>query len=72
VVRGAATVFPPAAALAQDVIRRHRPGLLVLNAGVAPIQEQTWESFSSNWHTDTRHVLAGFGRQYANRFRRAA
>lgn len=47
--------------LAQDVIREHRPSLLVLNAGaaphVAPVQEQTWESFSINWHTDTRHVF---------------
>ncbi|GHJ41331.1 SDR family oxidoreductase [Streptomyces sp. TS71-3] len=49
-------------ALAQDVIREHRPGLLVLNAGVtphmAPVHEQTWETFSRNWHIDTRHVFA--------------
>ena len=48
-------------ALAQDVIRRHRPSLLVLNAGVAPhmapVHEQTWESFSRNWHSDTRHAF---------------
>ncbi|MEV3973033.1 SDR family oxidoreductase [Streptomyces sp. NPDC050698] len=48
-------------ALAHEVIRRHRPGLLVLNAGVtphmAPVHEQTWESFSRNWLTDTRHVF---------------
>ncbi|MFF3875871.1 SDR family oxidoreductase [Streptomyces sp. NPDC001978] len=48
--------------LAHDVIRDHRPGLLVLNAGatplMAPLQEQTWETFSRNWHTDTRHVFA--------------
>jgi NADP-dependent 3-hydroxy acid dehydrogenase YdfG len=48
-------------ALAQDVIRRHRPNLLVLNAGVAPhmapVHEQTWETFSRNWHADTRHVF---------------
>jgi NAD(P)-dependent dehydrogenase (short-subunit alcohol dehydrogenase family) len=60
--------FTPVAAdatdetLAQDVIREHRPGLLVLNAGatphMAPIQEQTWETFSRNWHADTRHVFA--------------
>lgn len=34
--------------------------LLVLNAGVAPhmapVQEQTWETFSRNWHVD--HVFA--------------
>lgn len=48
-------------ALAQDVLRRHRPGLLVLNAGatphMAPVHEQTWETFSRNWHVDTRHVF---------------
>jgi NAD(P)-dependent dehydrogenase (short-subunit alcohol dehydrogenase family) len=48
-------------ALAHDVIREHRPGLLVLNAGavphMAPVQEQTWETFSHNWHVDTRHVF---------------
>jgi NADP-dependent 3-hydroxy acid dehydrogenase YdfG len=49
-------------ALAHDVIHQHRPKLLVLNAGVAPhlapVHEQTWESFSGNWHADTRHVFA--------------
>jgi NAD(P)-dependent dehydrogenase (short-subunit alcohol dehydrogenase family) len=48
-------------ALAREVIREHRPGLLVLNAGavphMAPVQEQTWETFSRNWHVDTRHVF---------------
>jgi NAD(P)-dependent dehydrogenase (short-subunit alcohol dehydrogenase family) len=48
-------------ALAQDVIREHRPRLLVLNAGalphMAPVHEQTWETFSRNWHVDTRHVF---------------
>ena len=47
--------------LARDVIHQHRPGLLVLNAGVtphmAPLPEQTWETFSRNWHTDTRHAF---------------
>jgi NAD(P)-dependent dehydrogenase (short-subunit alcohol dehydrogenase family) len=60
-------VFTPVAAyatheaLAQDVIREHRPSLIVLNAGVAPhmapVHEQTWETFSRNWHVDTRHVF---------------
>ncbi|MER5209559.1 SDR family oxidoreductase [Streptomyces sp. NPDC002838] len=49
-------------ALARDVIRERRPGLLVLNAGatphMAPVHEQTWETFSRNWHADTRHVFA--------------
>jgi NAD(P)-dependent dehydrogenase (short-subunit alcohol dehydrogenase family) len=59
--------FTPVAAdatgeqLAQDVIGEYRPGLLVLNAGVtphmAPIHEQTWDTFSRNWHTDTRHAF---------------
>ncbi|MDJ0347051.1 SDR family oxidoreductase [Streptomyces sp. H10-C2] len=47
--------------LAQDVIREHRPGLLVLNAGatphMAPVHEQTWETFSRNWQADARHVF---------------
>lgn len=60
--------FTPVAAdatderLAQHVIQEHRPGLLVLNAGatphMAPVHEQTWETFSRHWHTDTRHVFA--------------
>jgi NAD(P)-dependent dehydrogenase (short-subunit alcohol dehydrogenase family) len=49
-------------ALARDVLRAHRPGLLVLNAGavphMAPVHEQTWETFSRHWHADTRHVFA--------------
>ncbi|MEU8798504.1 SDR family oxidoreductase [Spirillospora sp. NPDC048819] len=46
---------------ARDVIREHRPTLLVLNAGaaphMAPVHEQTWETFSRHWDTDTRHVF---------------
>jgi NAD(P)-dependent dehydrogenase (short-subunit alcohol dehydrogenase family) len=49
------------AALAQDVIHRHRPDLLVLNAGaaphMAPVHEHTWETFSRNWEVDTRHAF---------------
>jgi NAD(P)-dependent dehydrogenase (short-subunit alcohol dehydrogenase family) len=49
-------------ALAQEVVHRHRPDLLVLNAGagphMAPVHEHTWETFSRNWHTDTRHTFA--------------
>ncbi|AUY50950.1 SDR family oxidoreductase [Streptomyces sp. CB01881] len=52
-------------ALAAEVIRRHHPGLLVLNAGatphMAPVQEQTWETFSRNWEVDTRHVFTWTG-----------
>ena len=47
--------------LARDTIREHRPGLLVLNAGapphMAPVHEQTWETFSRNWEADTRHAF---------------
>jgi NAD(P)-dependent dehydrogenase (short-subunit alcohol dehydrogenase family) len=49
-------------ALAEELIHEHRPGLLVLNAGatphMAPLPEQSWETFSRNWDTDTRHVFA--------------
>src|SRR4029453_4577683 len=37
------------------------PGILVLNAGatpaMAPIHEQSWESFGRTWETDTHHVF---------------
>ncbi|QYN33318.1 SDR family oxidoreductase [Pseudonocardia sp. DSM 110487] len=59
--------FTPVAAdaadetIAHEVIRENRPGLLVLNAGavphMAPVHDQTWETFSRNWHVDTRHVF---------------
>jgi NAD(P)-dependent dehydrogenase (short-subunit alcohol dehydrogenase family) len=48
-------------ALATSLIREYRPGLLILNAGatphMAPVQDQTWETFSRNWHVDTRHAF---------------
>lgn len=48
-------------ALARQVISERGPDLLVLNAGVtphmAPVQEQTWETFSRNWHVDTKHAF---------------
>jgi NADP-dependent 3-hydroxy acid dehydrogenase YdfG len=47
--------------LAEKLIQEYRPGLLVLNAGatphMAPLHEQTWDTFSRNWHTDTRHAF---------------
>ena len=47
--------------LAASVLGEYRPSLLVLNAGaaphVAPLQEQSWETFSRNWHVDTRQVF---------------
>ncbi|HXP58294.1 MAG TPA: SDR family oxidoreductase [Streptosporangiaceae bacterium] len=48
-------------ALAAGVLGRYRPGWLVLNAGarppMAPLPDQTWETFSRNWHTDTRQAF---------------
>lgn len=56
-VAGDATSEP----LAEAVLRDHRPGLVVLNAGaaprLAPLPDQTWESFSRNWQTDTRQAF---------------
>ncbi len=59
--------FTPEVADAADpsvparLIARHRPQTLVLNAGAAPIpaplSEQTWENFSTNWNTDVQHVF---------------
>lgn len=47
--------------LAREVLSEHRPGLLVLNAGADPhlaaLPAQTWETFSRNWHTDTRQAF---------------
>ncbi len=59
--------FTPVAAdatdpkIAQSMVADHHPDILVLNAGatppLAPIHEQTWESFTVNWTVDTRHVF---------------
>ncbi|MBS0393667.1 MAG: SDR family oxidoreductase [Proteobacteria bacterium] len=44
--------------VADDALRRVRPSVLVLNAGatplVAPLDQQTWESFSAPWNTDVK------------------
>ncbi len=49
------------AALAERVLGRVRPDVLILNAGAVPsmggLREQSWESFSNVWNTD---VKAGF------------
>ena len=43
------------------LLAHYRPRTLVLNAGAtpiaAPLSQQTWESFSTNWDTDVRHVF---------------
>ena len=47
--------------VAGKLIDAYRPGLLVLNAGAAPlsrpIQRQTWQTFSRNWEVDVQHVF---------------
>ena len=47
--------------LASDIVHRHRPGLLVLNAGaapaMAPVHEQSWESFARAWEVDVRQAF---------------
>lgn len=46
------------AAVAARLLEEHRPDIVVLVAGatphMAPLQQQTWESFSVNWQTDVR------------------
>jgi NAD(P)-dependent dehydrogenase (short-subunit alcohol dehydrogenase family) len=47
--------------VAGELIDRYRPGLLVLNAGAAPlprpVHRHTWETFSRNWDVDVQHVF---------------
>ncbi len=47
--------------VATRLLAQHRPRTVVLNAGAtpaaAPLREQTWENFSTNWQTDVRHVF---------------
>ena len=47
--------------LAESVLRELRPSTLVLNAGasptMAPLHEQTWDSFSKNWNTDVKSTF---------------
>ena len=59
--------FTPVAADAADpvvageLIDAYQPRVLVLAAGAAPLSRplhrHTWETFSSNWHTDVRQVF---------------
>jgi NAD(P)-dependent dehydrogenase (short-subunit alcohol dehydrogenase family) len=50
------------ATVAAEMIGKHRPAALVLNAGglppMGPIHELTWEQFSHNWHIDVAHAFA--------------
>ena len=59
--------FTPVAADATDpvvagqLLDTHRPRVLVLNAGAAPltrpIHRQTWQTFSRNWEVDVQQVF---------------
>jgi NAD(P)-dependent dehydrogenase (short-subunit alcohol dehydrogenase family) len=59
--------FSPVAADAADpvvagrLIDAHRPRVLVLGAGAAPLSrplhQHTWETFSANWHVDVRQAF---------------
>jgi NAD(P)-dependent dehydrogenase (short-subunit alcohol dehydrogenase family) len=47
--------------VATRLLAHHRPRTVVLNAGAtpspAPLREQTWENFNTNWQTDVRQVF---------------
>jgi NADP-dependent 3-hydroxy acid dehydrogenase YdfG len=49
-------------AVADAVVRDRAPGLLVLNAGVAPhlaaLTDQTWDTFRAPWEVDVRHAFS--------------
>src|SRR5882724_1507367 len=48
-------------ALAASLLREFRPSVVVLNAGatpkMAPLHEQTWESFTAVWDNDVKAGL---------------
>jgi NAD(P)-dependent dehydrogenase (short-subunit alcohol dehydrogenase family) len=51
------------AAVMDDVVADVKPSVLILNAGatpfMAPLHEQTWDSFTAVWNTDVRASLHG-------------
>ncbi len=60
---GAGTIHPEVAdagdaTVAGRLLDRHDPDAVILVAGASPLmrplQHQTWETFSVNWHTDVR------------------
>jgi NADP-dependent 3-hydroxy acid dehydrogenase YdfG len=55
----AADVADPS--LPERLFARYQPQIVVLNAGAAPVvgplDDQTWESFSTNWHVDVRQAF---------------
>jgi NAD(P)-dependent dehydrogenase (short-subunit alcohol dehydrogenase family) len=46
------------ATVAGRLLDRYEPEVLILGAGanpvMGPLQDQTWETFSVNWHTDVK------------------
>ena len=48
-------------ALAEQLLARHAPDLVVLCAGampvLGPLQEQTWEAFQTNWNVDAKSAF---------------
>jgi len=62
-VNGAGTIQPEIAdagdaTVAGSLLDRYEPQAVILVAGASPymrpLQQQTWETFSVNWHTDVR------------------
>jgi 3-oxoacyl-[acyl-carrier protein] reductase len=60
---GAGTIQPEVAdatdaTAAANLLDRYQPQIVILVAGapppMRPLQQQTWESFSVNWHTDVK------------------
>ncbi|HEX6676615.1 MAG TPA: SDR family oxidoreductase [Actinomycetes bacterium] len=60
---GAGTIHPEVAdagdaTVAASLLDRYEPEVVILVAGATPhmrpLQQQTWETFSVNWHTDVR------------------
>jgi NAD(P)-dependent dehydrogenase (short-subunit alcohol dehydrogenase family) len=60
---GAGTITPEVAdagdaTVAGSLLDRYQPAAVIVVAGasptIAPLQDQTWETFSVNWHTDVR------------------
>ena len=47
--------------LPEQLFSRHHPNIVVLNAGaspvIGPLDEQSWEGFSTNWSSDVRQVF---------------
>lgn len=47
--------------LPDRLFAKHQPQIVVLNAGATPVigpfEEQTWETFSTNWDSDVRQVF---------------